>query len=95
MRIALVGPELEENLGLRYLHSALMRAGHHGLIFSFSSGSETDAIAGRILTYAPHIVGLSMVPEGGRDGGTLPGTEGIQQHAGYSSPRRRSPKPSA
>jgi len=61
MRIALVGPELEENLALRYLHAALVNAGHEVLIFDFNSSAATEALAGRILSYAPHLVGLSMV----------------------------------
>ena len=61
MRIALVGPELEENLALRYLHASLLRAGHEALIFDFHSPEQTAAIARQILAYAPHIVGLSMV----------------------------------
>ena len=61
MRIALVGPELEENLALRYLHAALLEAGHEALIFNFASPADALAIADHILTYAPDIVGLSMV----------------------------------
>ena len=61
MRIALVGPELEENLALRYLHAALLEAGHEALIFNFASPADAPAIADHILTYAPDIVGLSMV----------------------------------
>lgn len=61
MKVALVGPELEENLALRYLHAALLKAGHEGLIFDFNARADTEAIARRILAYAPHVVGLSMV----------------------------------
>jgi radical SAM superfamily enzyme YgiQ (UPF0313 family) len=60
--IALVGPEIEENLSLRYLAAALERSGfdtrilgyHHGGQF----GSVVDAIVGA--SDPPLLVGLSM-----------------------------------
>jgi anaerobic magnesium-protoporphyrin IX monomethyl ester cyclase len=61
MKIALVGPELEENLALRHLHAAALQAGHEALIFNFVSPDDTPAIAEHILAYKPDLVGLSMV----------------------------------
>lgn len=82
MRIALVGPELEENLALRYLHAALQEAGHQALIFDFNSPRDTEAIARRILIYAPHLVGLSMVFTGrAREYAAL---AGVLRTLGYS-----------
>mgnify|MGYP001603459607 CR=1 FL=1 len=61
MKTALVGPELEENLALRYLHASLVRAGHDSRIFDFNARSQTVPIARQILEYGPELVGLSMV----------------------------------
>jgi radical SAM superfamily enzyme YgiQ (UPF0313 family) len=59
--IALVGAELEENLGLRYIASALEHAGHRVHIVSFNAASESPLVVRQILQLAPRIVGLSMV----------------------------------
>jgi radical SAM superfamily enzyme YgiQ (UPF0313 family) len=61
MRVALVGAELEENLGLRYLHAALVRAGHEALILDFHAAGQAPDVVRSILAYAPRVVGLSMV----------------------------------
>ena len=39
MAIALVGPELEESLGLRYLAASVARAGHHSAASLASSSA--------------------------------------------------------
>jgi radical SAM superfamily enzyme YgiQ (UPF0313 family) len=61
MRIALVGPELEENLGLRYLAASLAKAGHEARIFDFHAPDQVAALVRGIGEYAPQVVGLSMV----------------------------------
>jgi radical SAM superfamily enzyme YgiQ (UPF0313 family) len=61
MKVALVGPELEENLALRYLHASLVAAGHDSRIVDFHSAQQTPALTRAILQYGPGVVGLSMV----------------------------------
>ncbi|HLN46036.1 MAG TPA: radical SAM protein [Candidatus Sulfotelmatobacter sp.] len=61
MKIALIGAELEENLGLRYIASALEANGHFVEIFPFNSEEDTSAVIRNVLKYEPSIVGLSMV----------------------------------
>jgi radical SAM superfamily enzyme YgiQ (UPF0313 family) len=61
MRVALVGAELEENLGLRYMASALEGGGHEADIVAFNAPSDAPQVVDRILRASPGIVGLSMV----------------------------------
>ncbi|NQT39166.1 MAG: B12-binding domain-containing radical SAM protein [Planctomycetes bacterium] len=61
MRIALVGPELEENLALRYLDAALVEAGHEVRIFDFHAAEQIPTLAVEIADDAPDVIGLSMV----------------------------------
>ncbi len=61
MKIALVGPELEENLALRYLHAALGRAGHAAEIYDFHAAEQIPDLTDRIAADRPDVVGLSMV----------------------------------
>jgi anaerobic magnesium-protoporphyrin IX monomethyl ester cyclase len=61
MRVALIGPELEENLGLRYMAASLERAGHAATIMAFNEEADTANVAREVLSYDPQIVGLSMV----------------------------------
>jgi anaerobic magnesium-protoporphyrin IX monomethyl ester cyclase len=58
MRILLVGPDLEENLSLRYLSGALIAAGHTTSIATFDSPADAQ----RVLDAArgADLVGLSM-----------------------------------
>ena len=48
MKIALVGPELEENLALRYLHAALGRAGHAAEIYDFHAAEQIPGLVERM-----------------------------------------------
>src|ERR1039457_3835160 len=57
MRVALVGAELEENLGLRYMASALERNGHQTEIVPFKSEHDTASAVRQI---------AALVPIGGR-----------------------------
>ena len=61
MRVALIGAELEENLGLRYMASALEHRGHESEIVAFNSGGDVQPVVQRVLALQPDIVGLSMV----------------------------------
>lgn len=61
MRVALVGAELEENLGLRYMASALEHAGHEAEIVPFNTGRDTASVVQEIDRLNPAVTGLSMV----------------------------------
>lgn len=61
MKVALVGAELEENLGLRYLHSSIEKKRHRAEIFDFHTQSQISAVVAEILKFNPELVGLSMV----------------------------------
>jgi anaerobic magnesium-protoporphyrin IX monomethyl ester cyclase len=60
--IALVGPEIEENLSLRYLASSLAKAGHRSEIVPFSSEHEFGAAVAAVLDAdePPLLVGVSL-----------------------------------
>jgi anaerobic magnesium-protoporphyrin IX monomethyl ester cyclase len=61
MRVALIGAELEENIGLRYMASSLEARGHDVAIVPFNVESDlADAVA-QTLEFAADIAGLSMV----------------------------------
>jgi len=60
-RVALVGPELEENLGLEYLQAACRRAGHRARLFDFYDREQVGGLARRIVDWGADVVGLSMV----------------------------------
>jgi radical SAM superfamily enzyme YgiQ (UPF0313 family) len=61
MKIALVGPELEENLALRYLYTSLEQAGHTCRIFDFHSAAQIESMVVQIQEFQPQLIGLSMV----------------------------------
>ena len=61
MRVALIGAELEENLGLRYMASALELQGHKAEIFPFNGKGDTETVVRQVLAFDPEIAGLSMV----------------------------------
>lgn len=61
MKVALIGAELEENLGLRYMVSSLEREGHQAVIFPFNEEGEIPSVVRRVIAFAPDIAGLSMV----------------------------------
>ncbi|MFB3890617.1 MAG: radical SAM protein [Phycisphaerae bacterium] len=61
MKIALVGPELEENLALRYIHAALAEAGHEPRIMDFHAAGQIPQLVDEIVAFGPRIVGMSMV----------------------------------
>ena len=61
MKVALVGAELEENLGLRYMASSLERAGHEVAIVPYNSENDLPGTIAEIDGFHPDITGLSMV----------------------------------
>jgi radical SAM superfamily enzyme YgiQ (UPF0313 family) len=61
MNVALVGPELEENLALRYVHAAVTNAGHVARIYDFHAIDQLEAVAEQIIGFAPEVVGMSMM----------------------------------
>ena len=60
--IALVGPELEENLSLRYLAASLARAGFESRILAFNGEGDFPAVLATITRAAepPMAIGLSL-----------------------------------
>jgi radical SAM superfamily enzyme YgiQ (UPF0313 family) len=60
MRVLLVGSELEENLAIRYLASALEAEGHETELAAFSGVDDTAGVARAVARYRPDLVGLSM-----------------------------------
>lgn len=61
MKVALIGAELEENLGLRYMASALEQAGHTAVIFPFNDAGDIQNVVRQVILFNPEIAGLSMV----------------------------------
>ncbi len=58
--VCLVGPEIEENLSLRYLAGALTRVGHTVRIVAFNQPEALAGVAATILREEPELVGLSL-----------------------------------
>jgi anaerobic magnesium-protoporphyrin IX monomethyl ester cyclase len=61
MHVVLIGAELEENLGLRYMASALEQRGHTATIVPFNEEAETPNVVSQVVKLSPDIAGLSMV----------------------------------
>ncbi len=61
MKIALVGAELEENLGLRYIASALEHKGHIIKIIPFNSEYDITNAVKQVIDFSSEITCLSMV----------------------------------
>jgi len=60
MRVALVGSDCEENLGLGMIAASLLEAGHQVQVFAFNEVGEISAVADAVLRYRPKVVGLGM-----------------------------------
>lgn len=58
--VALVGPEIEENLSLRYIASSLAKAGHAADILAFNSEADFPHVLAAIVEQAPALVGISL-----------------------------------
>jgi anaerobic magnesium-protoporphyrin IX monomethyl ester cyclase len=61
MKVALVGAELEENLALRYMASALESKGHEVEIVPFNSEEDVLEAVTHTKRFEPQIIGLSMI----------------------------------
>jgi anaerobic magnesium-protoporphyrin IX monomethyl ester cyclase len=61
LKVCLIGAELEENLGLRYMAAALESVGHEVLIIPFATGYEIPDVVRQVIENDPDITGLSMV----------------------------------
>ena len=61
MNVVLIGAELEENLGLRYMVSALEQRGHTAAIVPFNEEVEIANVVSQVVNLAPDVAGLSMV----------------------------------
>lgn len=60
MRVLLVGSELEENLAIRYLASALEAEGHEAGLAAFSGLDDAKGVADAVARQRPDLIGLSM-----------------------------------
>lgn len=60
--VALIGPELEENLSLRYIAASLARAGYDSEIVPFNSENDFGAALEAVLAAPepPLVVGISL-----------------------------------
>lgn len=58
--VSLVGPEIEENLSLRYVASALTAQGHTSDIVAFNRDSDFAPALAQVLASAPAVVGVSL-----------------------------------
>lgn len=63
MKVVLVGPEIEENLALRYLVAALHGAGHSARVVAFNRTAEVDRVAATIMDDKPGLIGFSLVAQ--------------------------------
>ncbi len=60
MRVALVGSDCEENLGLAMIAASLLEAGHQVQVFAFNEVGELGVVADAVLRYRPKVVGLGI-----------------------------------
>lgn len=58
--VALVGPEFEENLSLRYIASSLAADGHTTDLVAFNSEADFAEVVDQVLAAAPAVVGISL-----------------------------------
>ena len=61
MNVSLIGAELEENLGLRYIASSLIRVGHTAELVPFNFSSDMPTVIRAVKEQSPDLVCLSMV----------------------------------
>jgi len=60
MRVALVGSDCEENLGVAMIAASLQEAGHQVQVIAFNEARELEDVSERILRYRPKVVGLGI-----------------------------------
>ena len=58
--VTLVGPEIEENLALRYLASSLSAAGHNTDIVAFNEPGDFGAVRAHLLATQPAVTAISL-----------------------------------
>lgn len=58
--VALVGPEVEENLSLRYLAASLEQAGIRAELYPFNAGADLPVLLNELSEAAPRLVALSL-----------------------------------
>lgn len=58
--VALVGPEIEENLSLRYIAAMLTKGGHTSDIVPFNGPSDFAPALSHVLAAKPSVVGVSL-----------------------------------
>src|SRR3954465_12887324 len=58
-KVLLIGFQDQDNLGLRYLMSAVAASGHEALIMTY--GSDPEAILRRIRREKPDVIGFSLI----------------------------------
>ena len=58
-KVLLIGFQDQDNLGLRYLMSAVNASGHQALIMTY--GSDPDRIIRRIRRDKPDVLGFSLI----------------------------------
>ena len=61
MKVALVGAELEENLGLRYIASSLECHGHETAIVPFNTEADAEQAVAAVMSSGATLTGLSMI----------------------------------
>ncbi|MBI4955643.1 MAG: cobalamin B12-binding domain-containing protein [Myxococcales bacterium] len=61
MHVALIGAELEENLAIRYLWGALVRAGHEVSSIVFDGPEQTERAARELCDSGAELAGMSLV----------------------------------
>ena len=57
MKIALVGAELEENLGLRYIAASLEKKDHHVKLVPFNARQDIPEAVKQVTAYDPQVTG--------------------------------------
>ncbi len=60
MKIALIGADLEENLGVGIIGAVAANAGHHVRVIPFDHLGQVERVVDATLAEAPDVVGLSM-----------------------------------
>lgn len=60
MRVALVGADFEENLGLGMIAAAIEEGGHEVTVVPFNQPAEGVSVARKVLALAPDVVGLGI-----------------------------------
>jgi anaerobic magnesium-protoporphyrin IX monomethyl ester cyclase len=60
LSVALVGPKLQENLGLEYLAAAVRAAGYQPRLIAYDTHTSAARVIAEILAHNPLVVGLSI-----------------------------------